>query len=476
MLPSARCRPFLLCTLVWLLAPGCTPRDAVALDAIAPRLTPTAAPPPRATPAPWNIVLVTVDTLRGDVLGYAGGAARTPRLDALAKEAWTFRRCISASMLTNPAHVSLMTSLYPQDHGVYSNDMGVQDNVPTLAQHLRGRGYQTGAVIGFAHLNPDVSNLGQGFDRLVGAPAHERRAADTSRAGLALLDGLPAGPFFAWLHYTDPHAPYEPPEAQPVRPLAQPQGTAMRHALAVAPRFQRDNPWFQGAFKAYAKTDDLVARYLAEVESVDAALGSLLDGLAARGHRDDTVVVITADHGENLGEHDLYFHHGGLYETTVHVPLLIRVPQAPPADLAALVQSVDIAPTLLELVQQPAWEPQRGQSLVPYARQAVPPRPYAFSEHMLGQLVAVRSAEGSLIVHRRSTVQFPSYPFRAGRQELYDRRQDPQEQHPLPLHSPLGARLRQALATFVGTPHVALTPRPGHNVDRDGLRSLGYTQ
>ena len=426
---------------------------------------------------PWNVILVTIDTLRGDVLGYAGGAAHTPRFDAFANSSWEFSRCISASMLTNPSHASILTALYPHEHGVYSNDVGIADGMPTLATALQQQGYHTGAVIGFAHLNPTVANLGQGFARVIAAPAHERRAAQTTAAGLALIDALGPGPFFTWLHYTDPHAPYEPASSQALRALPHPSETSMAHARSVAPRFQRDNPWFHEAYRSYANPDALVTRYLAEVEAVDTALGQLLDGLVARGRATDTLIVVTADHGENLGEHDLYFHHGGLYEATVHVPLLMHVPGQAARHFAQLVQSIDIAPTVMALLHKTMWQPQSGVNLLPYVQGGAAPRTYVFSEHMFNQLVAVRSADATLIVHRKSSDQFPSYPFVQGRQEFYHSGSDPQELRALPAtHDPAALPLQAALRNFLQDKTAAHAPRIATQVDRDGLRSLGYTQ
>ena len=109
-------------------------------------------------------------------------------------------------MLTNPAHASLMTSLYPRDHGVYDNDSGIADGVPTLATQYQANGYATAAIINFPHLNPDVANLGQGFDTVQRGSLRERSAPAMTVAALELIATLPE-PWFVWLHYTDPHVP-----------------------------------------------------------------------------------------------------------------------------------------------------------------------------------------------------------------------------------------------------------------------------
>lgn len=418
-----------------------------------------------------NVLLITVDTLRGDVLAYAGGPAHTPFFDALAKDSWRFDACYAAAMLTNPAHASLMTSLYPRDHGVYDNDSGIADGVPTLASQFKSHGYATAAIINFPHLNPDVANLGQGFTTLQKGSLRERNAPTMTAAALALIDTLPQ-PWFVWLHYTDPHAPYDPPTDIAVTPDVLPfTATPIRRAERAAPGFQRQNPWFKKAFRTYADTRAVAARYLGEVENVDRALSALHQGLTDRGLGAHTIWSVTADHGENLGEHDLYFHHGGLYRSTVHVPLLIHIPAEAPRILPGLVQSIDVAPTLLDLARVPLWEPMRGHSLASYARGAGAPDAYAFSEHMLGQMAAVRGPEGTLIMHRRRSRQFPTYPIVPGTQEFFAAN-DVLEEHP----TEAPATLVAALQAFLKAPTAAYKPRAAPPSNREALRALGYIE
>ncbi len=424
-----------------------------------------------APPLVKRVVLVTIDTLRADALGAYGGSARTPVLDVLAREGWLFEECMSASMLTNPSHASIMTSLYPRDHGVYDNESGIADGVHTLAAALRRHGLRTGAVIGFPHLNPEVANLGQGFEVVRPATRAERRADVTSREALSVIDAFPSeAPFFLWVHYVDPHSPYEPPATHPPRPEG--ARTPLKIARAAAPGFQRNNPWFKQVFAGAGTVEGLAARYRAEVESADAGLGILIEGLRERGLLSETALVVTSDHGENLGEHALYFHHGGLYRTTVHVPLIILAPGRAAQRVKSLVETVDIAPTVLELAGAPAWVPMRGLSLVSLASGGDTPRAYAFSEHMHAQLVSVRGNEGTLILHRKSSRQFPTYTFSAGRREVY---LSPDERARVGEHAPQSVSLEAALTEFLGA-GLRLAARPAVEQDKDALRALGYIE
>lgn len=425
------------------------------------------APPKRAS----RVIFITVDTLRADVLGAYGGPAHTPELDGWAAQGWRFEHSYSASMLTNPSHASLFTSLYPRDHGVYNNQSGIAEDVRTLPSALAEQGFAAAAVIAFPHLNPEVARLGKGFKRFRRATRREPRAHEQVRRALAELDGLGDVPSFVWLHISDPHAPYEP--IQPERAIT-PAVTPMAKARKAAPGFQSRNPWFKRAFQETEFTEEFYHRYVAEVEAVDRALAELRRGMQARDLWSDTLVVLTSDHGENFGENDLWFHHGGLYDAAVHVPLIFRGPGVKPAVDDRLVEHVDVAPTVLDLLGIPQWQPMRGRSLLAQREQRAPRRDYAFSEHMLGQAISVRDGTWTAILHRKTTSQFPSYPMRAGRRELWRQaahqiRVDP-ELHPEPTR-----RLDRALEEFMSS-GLGLQAQPAIDQDRESLRALGYIE
>lgn len=425
-----------------------------------------------------HVILVTIDTLRADQLGVHGGPAQTPVLDALARSGWWFRNCISASMLTNPSHASIMTSLYPRDHGVFDNQSGIASGVPTLAQAAAEAGASTGAVIGFPHLNPNVSNLGQGFEKVVRATRAERRAPRTSRVALDLLDTLraerPHEPVFMWVHYVDPHAPYEPPPSHPPDPVTQPHPTPLHIARRAAPGFQRHNAWFADAFGRYDSVEALIHRYVAEIEATDSGLGELVAGLRQRGLAANTAVVVTSDHGENLGERNLFFHHGGLYRQTVHVPLIVGFPDgepvAGPRRVDGLVETVDIAPMVLELLGAQPWTPMRGRNPTVAFEQRGTFRRVAHSEHMLAQQVAVRTRRTTLIRHRKTSAQFPTYPFEAGRTEWVVNADAPK----IDTASERSV-LAEALQRYL-VAGLAMQARPAVNQDRESLRALGYIE
>ena len=283
-----------------------------------PPAAPNQAPPDRG-PRPANLVLLTLDTTRADRLGsYGHRGARTPVLDRLAARGVRYANAWAPTPLTLPSHATLLTGLLPPEHGLRDNGIAVLPaKLPTLATVLAARGYATGAFVSSRVLDARFG-LGRGFavydDRMaaerVGEYGYpERSAAAVTNAAVKWLAGLGgARPFFLWVHYYDPHAPYEP-----------------------LPEFAHMNP------------------YDAELAAVDREIGRLLAALPGgdRGH----VVAAVGDHGESLGEHGERTHGLFLYRSALEVPLIVAVPGASGASAVERpVATQDLAGHLLDLL------------------------------------------------------------------------------------------------------------------------------
>lgn len=278
-----------------------------------------------------NVLLITIDTLRADRLAAYGGHGLTPALDDLAARGAVFTRAYTHAPMTLPAHVSLLTGLTPRRHGVLDNGYRLSSAYPTLASRLREAGYRTGAFVGAFVLDARFG-LNQGFDVYDDryGPARnrgdfhfvERRANSVLDAAQSWILGSAATPWFAWVHLFDPHAPYDAPE----RLVSDPY----------------DN----------------------EVAFTDAALARFLRALDARGRLTDAVVIVTADHGESLGDHGETTHGLFAYEATLRVPLLIVAPRLHHGTYAdrPVVHS-DVMPTLLDLLGHPSPAGLDGLSL-----------------------------------------------------------------------------------------------------------------
>ena len=315
-------------------------------------------------PQPRLLLLITVDTLRAAELGvYGSSRGLTPNLDAFAHDASVFTLAYAPSAFTLPSVAGLLTGRYPEELGIRNNESGLPGGVPTLASELAARGWQTGAVVGNWVLRRE-SGVARGFDHFDDrfpdqeAVRHwpERGAVATTDAAIELVKGCTAVPgarCLVWAHYQDPHGPYDPPPGSREELLAEERraedGTRSlavgedHRGEGVIPRYQfmddrREVAWYR-------------AGYRGEVRFVDEQVGRLLAAVEAAGLGDRAVIVFTADHGESLGEHDVWFSHGSrLTDEQVRVPLLVRVPGREPVRRDDPASLVDLMPSLLPLV------------------------------------------------------------------------------------------------------------------------------
>jgi len=276
--------------------------------------------------APPNIVLLSVDTLRADHLGCYGYEHNTsPAIDRFAREGLVFEDCTCEVPLTNPSFGAMLSSLYPRMTGTTRNGLKMPDAVPLIAELFKNAGYHTGCVQSNWTLKAKLSALDRGFDfydddfheKRWGIIKPERYADDVTDRAIALLEKhTPDKPFFFWIHYSDPHAPY---------------------------RFHKDfNPQNKRTF--WRDNEDKVKiKYDSEIAYTDAHIARLLKALPA----ENTVVLFTADHGESLYEHNYLGHGRRIYQDNLHVPLIVRGPGIAPGRIATPVRILDIGPTLL---------------------------------------------------------------------------------------------------------------------------------
>jgi arylsulfatase A-like enzyme len=431
-------------------------------------------------PAPRRLLLVTVDTLRADELGaYGSPRGLTPHLDALAEQSVVFDAAYAAASFTLPSLAALLTGRYPEALGIRSNESALPQDAGSLAAALAGRGWRTSAVVGNFVLRRS-SGVDQGFQHFDdsfprreagprGMP--ERTAADTTDAALALLDACAdAAGCFVWAHYQDPHGPYAPPPGWRERALGQEQ---------QAPDAARELPigrdqWGAGSIPAYQALDgrrDLAfyrAGYRGEVAYVDAQIGRLLEGLSARGLDGETLVVFAADHGESLGEHDVWFSHGTrLDDAQVRVPLMIRAPGLEPRRRDDVASLVDLRPTLLALLADaPADAALPGRDLLAPDAGRRRGRAYVANLGVGGTLRYALLEDGFKFVASEREGLFDGRLERLGHADADLAAAAPQ----------VAARLRSRLVelrarTATGVPE---TPQQLGDEDRAQLRALGY--
>ncbi len=405
-------------------------------------------------PEPWNVLLVTFDTTRADHIGCYGNAdARTPNIDALAAQGVRFARAFSAIPLTTPSHSTIMTGKYPIAHGVRDNGMFVlPEQQETLAEVLRARGWATAAAIGAFPLTRKFGT-GQGFDlyddhvsqqfeNFQGRRAlpkaslffDERRAARVNEALYPWLEEHHREQFFVWAHYFDPHHPLAPP------------------------------PPYDQLFVGDP--------YAGEIAYADESLGNLLDRLEQLGVSGRTMVVFTADHGEGLGEHRELTHSVQLYNSTLHVPLIVRVPGGRSgAVVETPVGTVDILPTVLDLLGLPIPERVQGRSLISELGGTAAAEPAVLYAETLAPRLGYGWGELRALFRGERKYVFGPRP------ELYDLGADPKELRDLIDAEPETAeRMHRELARFLRD-HAAPDIDAAVEMDeetRRKLMALGY--
>ncbi len=401
---------------------------------------------PSAAEKKTNVLLITLDTMRADYLSCSGSKkVHTPHLDRLAERGVNFTRARTSVPLTLPAHASIMTGNYPPVHGVRDNGaFRLPEEQLTLAELLRGRGYETAAFIGAFVLDRQFG-LAQGFDHFYGGdwstisgpgdPSAERRG-DAVFDDYSIWISSRAGgrPFFAWVHLYDPHAPHNPPE--PFR------------------KKYPDNP------------------YAGEVAYTDAVVGKIVGDLESRKLLDSTLIAVVGDHGEGLGEHGERTHSLLIYNSTIHVPMLLHVPGRTPSGkkVEDLTRTIDLAPTILDYLGLPPTFGQ-GASLRPVVEgKQLDVENLAYSESLYPSLNLGWSELRALEAGDHRFILAP-------RSELYDISKDAAERTNLiESHPKTGDALESRLLELMEAMQSSVG-RAGQTVDSqtaEMLRSLGY--
>ena len=393
-----------------------------------------------ASPAKPNVLLITIDTLRADHLGcYGWNAVRTPAIDALAARGVLFSRAFAHTPATLPSHTSILLGLTPNAHGVHDNsNFIVRDDFLTLAEWLKAQGYATGAFVGAFPLDSRFG-LVQGFDVYddnYGSQGPtdltfvERKGDVVVGQALGWLEGR-AEPWFLWVHVFDPHQPYEPPE--PFRS-----------------QYPRD-------------------LYDGEIAFADSALARLFGFLKDHKIEDRTAVILTADHGESLGEHGESTHGYFAYNATLHIPLILALPGMRPGRVEANVFQVDIFPTVCGILGKKEPTGLQGQSLLPLVQGKSRAEQPAYFEALTAYY---NRGWAPLRGYIKGGEKYMDSPI----PEVYDLDRDFAELDNLAGKRDL-AKIRKTFAALVRSETSPLADRAGQNMDRttaEKLRSLGY--
>lgn len=400
---------------------------------------------PRKESSSPDVFLITIDTIRADhVRCYGDEHIQTPALDSVANDGFRFAQAFTPSPITNTSHASILTGLLPSSHGVTDFAIPLATTHLTLAELLKKKGYRTAAFVGAVIL--DSKTLAPGFDRgfdfYDNFPQHsrsnlrwgrvERRGMDVVHRAETWLTAHPAGPHFVWVHLYDPHDPYEPPAP---------------YSLTY-----KDHP------------------YDGEIAYADAALGNFLSYIKKRGWYENSIVVLVGDHGEGLGEHYEDTHGIFLYDSTTHVPLIIKLPARRNHGKVVneQVRTTDILPTVLDFLRVPLPERLDGESLKPY---------FASAENIgrtaLGETdYPIRFGWAPLRSVRQDEFKFIEAP----RPELYNLKSDPGELKNI--YQPWDETVRKYREILTAVRSKAAPAQPSAATVGEGtldeLKALGY--
>ena len=458
------------------------------------RLVPTPAPAPLvARPSGAdvpNVLLIMVDTLRADHLScYGGSPVPTPHIDQLATGGLRYANTFSQASWTRPSVATILTGLYPSSHGAVHKADRLPDRVDTLAEMLQRGGYRT---VGFAN-NANVSaafNFQQGFDEYHYLAPDFFFGAGEPASQLAVYSGLRLVRERFLSHYVDVHHYYQPAEVvtNEVRNWLDHRPPGKEPLFLFVHYMDPHDPYFVHPFngEGYARVanpnppaalaEKLHRIYAGEVAYLDEHLGVLFDDLRKRGLWDQTLVVLTADHGEEFHEHGGWWHGTTLYDEQVHVPLLVKPARytGPGKVVEELATSLDIAPTVLASARLPLPGTLQGHPLpldggIPSARQSV------FAEEDLegNVLQAVRTRESKLISAN------PGNPRGLAPEELYDLARDPGEHTNTVATAPAQAEMMRAelgKSVLQARAHAGATEQAGAEAagQRERLKALGY--
>jgi arylsulfatase A-like enzyme/Tfp pilus assembly protein PilF len=388
-----------------------------------------------------NVLLITIDTLRADALGsYGNTRAQTPSIDRLAAHGVRFDLAHAQNVVTLPSHANILSGLYPLVHGIRDNaGFRFPAGKDTLATLLKARGYRTGAFVSAFPLDSRFG-LDRGFDvyddQFSNVDTHtafvmeERRGSDTVPLAQQWIAAQGGGPFFCWVHVYDPHFPYEPPE-----PFASQYGS---------------DP------------------YYGEVSATDAALGPLLEPLLQAGANGRTLVALTSDHGESLGEHGEMTHGIFAYEATLRVPLVLFAPRLFGHRVVAdAVRHVDLLATILDAVAQPIPRGLAGHTLLPLAFGS---RQEASASYFESLSSAKNRGWAPLYGLSRGRMKYIDLPI----PEIYDLAQDPHETRNLAAAEPQTLEDMQALLRPLRSADTGWRKAEESAEIRERLKALGY--
>jgi arylsulfatase A-like enzyme len=416
----------------------------------------------------YNLVLISVDALRADHLSCYGYPRKTsPTIDALAGEGALFTNTMAQRGLTFPSLASIMTSLYPVKHGVRDNGMRLNGPKISLAQILKKKGYACAAFSG----NPSVSKAKwEGFDCIKGGGDRE-----VTTQAIEWLKSYHDKKLFLWIFYFAPHKPYDPPA--PYKNLFDPSYKGNIDGS--------DEQLNEVALKKIKLSKEdlnhIISLYDGEIAFVDDQIAHLIDAIRKFNIKDKTLIVFFSDHGEDLYQHNFYFYHqASIYESTLRIPLIFDLPLVIRGGIKIdkLVESIDIAPTILEMLGISSPRSFQGNSLTPLFKNKDIPLGDAYSEWK-DKILSVRST-GHRYIYNPENFRPINNTYVIEQEELYDIKDDPLEAYNIAKIKPeIALILRNKILDWQKKHswHINELENKDYKIEKElkaSLKSLGY--
>ncbi len=394
---------------------------------------------PRGEAPATNVIWILVDTLRTDHLQTYGYDKHntSPNIAAFSEHSVVFDNAFTHSPWTKPSVASLMTSRLPRELGIYDWTDGLDLSFLTLAEHLQANGFHTQAHFSNVAFKRDETNFSQGFDVFdgfvleKGQPHKMSSSREITDAGIRFINRQQHDRFFLWLHYFDPHRDYLP-------------------------------------HKEFKFGKDPSDRYDGEIAFTDKHLGRLFDALRDSGRLTDTVVILTSDHGEGLGQHGISRHTSALYDHQIHIPFIVYAPWMSPARRSEVVNAIDIAPTLLSLLNIPI-PAEFGGKAIPTTDSGFSPEPNRTSYAETRRFADLGSVihDGWKLISDQKT----------GTVELYNFIDDPEESKDWAEHDPERlASMTELLKAYTQAPQRAASGKPLKEETVKELKAQGYIE
>ncbi len=383
----------------------------------------------RSTIKHTNVLIITLDAVRADHLGFMGNkTVKTPCLDRIAREGVVFKNHFAQSHITIPSHVSLLASKFPRSIKTMDNYKYNFPVLETIPERLGKEGYRCSAVVSAALLNPEwCRGIERGFDDYFPVLGMERAGSQCVNILSDWISEDPEKPFFSWIHVFDAHFPYQAPK--PFHKMYAPDSGEGKDSKTVdsVDMHALTKNWLTR--KGITDVGLPISEYKAEITYLDYELDRLFRHMDALGLLDNTLIMITADHGEYLGERGNYFCHVGVFDETMRIPLIMRLPKTLPAGhvVEGMSMNIDLVPTALEILGLKS-KGMEGSSLMPLIEKKTKEvHEYVIDEGAHGSQIAIRTTKWKFIKTLEDVSYSPTLKLKKGLTELYDLINDPGE-------------------------------------------------